>query len=171
MAYTPGFYIPDALPTPPGGGSDDIEIDPVALEKLKSVLSQSAEDLESGRFSDIDLDESAFGGCPSGQELGAEHRTAHAIIADTIQGVVADLWGYREGVEQFAAGMGTADDTAATDLQARQAAVEVLAASAESNHGESRYHNSQVNHLPPDSGRGSDGAGAGDGPDVTEGSD
>lgn len=177
MAYTPGFYIPDALPPPPGGG-DDIEIDPVALEQLKYVLRLAAEDLESGRFSDIDLDESAFGGCPSGQELGAEHRTAHAIIADTIQGVVTDLWGYRDGVEQFVAGMGTADDTAAADLQAQQAAVEMLAASAQSNHGESQYHNSQVNHLPPDSGRdggrdsgGDSGGGAGDGPGVTEGSD
>ncbi|MGZ5400573.1 MAG: hypothetical protein ACXWDM_11220 [Nocardioides sp.] len=169
MVFTPGFYIPDALPPPPGGG--DIEIDPAALEKLKSTLRLAAEELESDRFSDIALDESAFGGCPTGQELGAEHRTAHAIIADTIQGVVTDLWGYRDGVEQFETGMGTADDTAATDLLARQAAVEVLAASAANNHGESQYHNSQVNHLPPDSGRDVRRGGDGDGPDVTEGSD
>lgn len=160
MAFTPGIYIPDALPPAPGGNGD-IDIDPEALAKLKTALSQAAEELETERFSDVHLDDGAFGGCPSGAELGAEHRTAHAIIADTIQGVVTDLWGYRDGVVQFEAGMGTADDTAAADLRAREAAVEALSTSATSNHGESNYHHSQVNHLPPGAGRGhGDGAGA-----------
>lgn len=154
MAFTPGFYIPEALPTPPGGGGGDIDIDPAALEQLKAALRRAAEALETERFSDVELDEGAFGGCPSGTELGAEHRTAHQIIADTISGVVTDLWGYREGVEQFEAGMGTADDTAAADLRAREVAVEALKDSATSNYGESQYHNSQANHLPPDAGRG-----------------
>lgn len=168
MAFTPGLYIPDDLPPPPGGGDGDIHIDPAALEKLKAALRLAAERLESDRFSDVHLDEGAFGGCPSGTELGAEHRTAHKIIADTIQGVVTDLWGYRDGVEQFEAGMGTADDTAAADFKAREAGVEALASSATSNHGESRYHNSQVNNLPPGAGSG----GAGDrGPDVEGGTD
>ena len=109
MASTPGFYLPDAPPPTSGGG--DIDIDPAALAKLKTALRQAAEELETERFSDVHLDDGAFGGCPSGAELGAEHRTAHAIIADTIQGVVTDLWGYRDGVEQFEAGMGTADET------------------------------------------------------------
>ncbi len=142
-------------------GHGDIDIDPAALAKLKTALSQAAEELETERFSDVHLDDGAFGGCPSGAELGAEHRTAHAIIADTIQGVVTDLWGYRDGVEQFEAGMGTADDTAAADMRAREAAVEALSTSATSNHGETNYHRSQVNHLPPGAGRGDgDGAGA-----------
>ncbi|MEJ7794531.1 MAG: hypothetical protein WKF50_03195 [Nocardioides sp.] len=172
MAFTPGFYIPDALPPPPGGGGGDIDIDPAALEQLKTALRTAAESLETDRFSDVHLDDGAFGGCPSGAELGAEHRTAHQIIADTISGVVTDLWGYRDGVEQFEAGMGTADDTAAADLKAREVAVEALAASATSNHGESQYHNSQVNHLPPDAGP-DPGPGGGDevGVDVEGGSD
>ncbi len=154
MAFTPGFYIPDAPPPTPGGGDGDIDIDPAALEQLKTALRLAAEALETERFSDVHLDDGAFGGCPSGAELGAEHRTAHRIIVDTISGVVTDLWGYREGVEQFEAGMGTADDIAAADLRAREVAVEALKDSATSNHGESRYHNSQVNHLPLDAGRG-----------------
>lgn len=148
MAFTPGFYIPDAPPPTPGGDGD-IDIDPAALDKLKTALRQAAEELETERFSDVHLDDGAFGGCPSGAELGAEHRTAHAIIADTIQGVVTDLWGYRDGVVQFEAGMGTADDTAAADMKSREAAVEALSSSATSNHGEANYHHSQVNHLPP----------------------
>lgn len=148
MALIPGFHIPDAPPPTPGGGGD-IDIDPEALARLKTALSQAAEELESERFGDVHLDDGAFGGCPSGAELGAEHRTAHAIIADTIQGVVTDLWGYRSGVERFAAGMSTVDDTAAADLKSREAAVEALSSSARSNHGESTYRNSQVNHLPP----------------------
>lgn len=167
MAFTPGFYIPDA-PPPNAGGDGDIDIDPAALDKLKAALRTAAEDLETGRFSDVQLDSGAFGGCPSGAELGAEHRTAHAIIVDTIQGVVTDMWGYRAGIEQFEAGMGTADDTAASDLLAREAAVEALQSSAASNHGQNSYLDSRANHLSPTSGspeapgRG-DGAGSGDG--------
>lgn len=149
MVFTPGLYIPDAVPPSPGGGSGDIEIDPEALAKLKTALHDAALSLEDERFADLHLDQSAFGGSPSGTELGAEHQTAHAIIVDTLQGVVNDLWGYREGVETFAAGMGTADDTAAEDLRVREAAVEALESSATRNDGEMSYHNSQVNHLPP----------------------
>lgn len=145
---TPGLYIPDADPGGPGADGS-IEIDPAALEKLKRALREAAQSLESDRFADLHLDQAAFGGSPSGAELGAEHRTAHAIIADTIRGVITDLWGYRDGVERFETGMGTADDTAAEDLRAREAGVAALASSASSDHGESSYHHSQAQHLPP----------------------
>jgi hypothetical protein len=146
MALTPGFYLPDAPPPSPGG---DVDVDPGALAKLKTALRQAAGELETERFSDVHLDEGAFGGCPSGAELGAEHRTAHAIIAETIRGVVTDLWRYRDGVEQFETGMGAAEETAAADLRSRKAAVEALSASATSNHGESSYRSSRATHLPP----------------------
>ena len=167
MAFPPGFYGPE-MPLPTPGGDGSIEIDPHALDKLKQALTRAATVLETDRFADVDLAENAFGGSSSAQTLGAEHRTAHQIVADTIQGVVTDLWGYRDGVEQFEAGMGTADDTAADDLRAREVAVDALVTSSGSNHGESRYHHSQVNHLPPDagSGAGSDGEGG-----VQEGED
>lgn len=148
MVLTPGPYIPDA-PLPSSGGDGTIEVDPAALEKLKGALRLAAEELESNRFEDVQLDDAAFGASPSGAELGAEHRTAHAIIADTIRGVVTDLWGYREGVEQFETGLGAADDTAAEDLRAREAGVEALTTSATSNNGEDQYRTSQANHLTP----------------------
>lgn len=161
MALPPGFHLPE-MPPPTQGGGGEIDIDPQALAKLKRALTEAAKVLETDRFADVDLADNAFGASPSGQTLGAEHRTAHRIIADTIQGVVTDLWGYRDGVEQFEAGMGTADDTAAADLRARENAVDALVTSAGSNHGESRYHDSQVNHLPPDA-TGQGGAQEGDG--------
>ncbi len=148
MVLTPGRYIPDA-PPPSSGGDGTIEVDPAALEKLKSALRQAAGELESNRFEDVQLDEAAFGASPSGAELGAEHRTAHAIIADTIRGVVTDLWGYRQGVEQFETGLSAADDTAAEDLRAREAGIEALTTSATSNNGEAHYRTSQANHLAP----------------------
>lgn len=141
--YPPGFYIPDEVPPSLGGADGTVEIDPEALAKLKKALVQAAELLQSGKFQDIDLAESAFGARPSATELGQEHRTAHAIIADTIQGVINDLWGYRDGVSNFEAGMTTADDGASDDLQREQAAVEALAASSALNYGEASYHNSQ----------------------------
>jgi hypothetical protein len=145
------------MPPPAPGGDATIDIDPRALEKLKQALTSAARVLETDRFADVELADDAFGASPSAQTLGAEHRTAHRIIADTIQGVVTDLWGYRDGVEQFEAGMGTADDTAAEDLRAREVAVDALVTSSGSNHGESRYRHSQVDHLPSDAA--TDGAG------------
>ena len=97
--FPPGFYIPDDLP-PSLGGDGTVEIDPEALALLKQALADAADLLETSLFRDLDLAESAFGARPSATELGAEHRTAHAIIADTISGVINDLWGYRDGVER-----------------------------------------------------------------------
>jgi hypothetical protein len=159
--FPPGFYIPDDLP--PGLGADGtVEIDPAALAKLKQALVDAAGVLETGTFRDLDLAQTAFGARPSATELGEEHRTAHAIIADTISGVIDDLWGYREGVQTFETGMKTADDGAAADLQQEESAVEALAASSALNYGESSYHNSQRENLdaePATSPAGESGAG------------
>jgi hypothetical protein len=159
--FPPGFYIPDDLP--PGlGGDGTVEIDPEALAKLKQALVDAAGVLETGKFRDLDLAQTAFGARPSATELGEEHRTAHAIIADTISGVIDDLWGYREGVQTFETGMTVADDDAAADLQQEESAVEALAASSALNYGESSYHNSQRENLdaePPAGLAGESGAG------------
>ena len=161
MVVPRGSYIPD-LPSSTPAGDGDIEIDPLALERLKQAITGAARLLETDRFADVDLADTAFGASATARTLGAEHRTAHQIIADTISGVVTDLWGYRDGVEQFEAGMGTADDTAAEDLRAREAAVDALVASSGSNYGETQYHNAQVNNLPAegetDAGTGGQGA-------------
>jgi hypothetical protein len=141
----PGFHIPDAAPT--GGADGTVEIDPAALEKLRSALRDAAELLESGTFRDLDLAENAFGARPSATELGHEHRTAHRIIADTIMGVTKDLWGYRDGVQKFETGMVTADEAASADLETQREGVEALAASSALNQGEYSYHSSQRTNL------------------------
>ena len=144
--FPPGFYIPDAIP--PGlAGDGTVEIDPEALATLKQALVDAAELLQSGKFQDLDLAENAFGARPAATELGSEHRTAHAIIADTISGVINDLWGYRDGVTKFETGMTTADDGAAADLSRQEAAVTALAESSTLNYGENRYHESQRYNL------------------------
>ncbi len=144
--FPPGFYIPDAIP--PGlAGDGTVEIDPEALATLKQALVDAAELLQSGKFQDLDLAENAFGARPAATELGSEHRTAHAIISDTIAGVINDLWGYRDGVKQFESGMSTADDGASSDLGRQQAGVDALAASSALNDGESSYHESQRDNL------------------------
>ena len=140
-----GFHIPDRAPT--GGTDGTVEIDPAALEKLRTALRDAAELLESGTFRDLDLAENAFGARPSATELGHEHRTAHRIIADTIMGVTKDLWGYRDGVQKFETGMVTADQTASEDLEKQREGVEALAASSTLNQGEQSYHSSQRTNL------------------------
>jgi hypothetical protein len=144
--FPPGFYIPDDLP-PSVGGDGTVEIDPEALALLKQELADAADLLETSLFRDLDLAESAFGARPSATELGAEHRTAHAIIADTIAGVINDLWGYRDGVTTFETGMTVADDGAAADLQREESAVQALAASSALNDGQSSYQESQRENL------------------------
>ena len=86
---------------------------------------------------------------PRRQTLGAEHRTAHQIIAETIAGVITDLWGYHDGRPRvFEAGMGTADATAAEDLQRPEAAVrrtrDVVGAATTASR---RYRDSQRKNL------------------------
>lgn len=141
----PGFHIPDAAPT--GGTDGTVEIDPAALEKLRTALRDAAELLESGTFRDLDLADNAFGARPSATELGHEHRTAHRIIADTIMGVTEDLWGYRDGVQKFETGMVAADETASEELDKQREGVEALAASSALNQGEDSYHSSQRTNL------------------------
>jgi hypothetical protein len=137
----------DALVATAGAAPGDLTKVTAQVEQLKKVLHDNADVLGNQHFQALSLTPSAFGTLPSAAELGDEHRLAHAVVADTIVGVQQDLEGFGAGVETFARGVDTADETTAADLQRRQAAVETLLSAAASRNAEQRNARARSEYL------------------------
>lgn len=100
---------------------------PDELDRVKAELNRSADKLDSGEFQNLRVAESTFGASPRGLELGSHHVRAHTVIAETLEGVIADLRDFRDGVERAEQMLTAADEGAAADLRSRQEAVAVAA--------------------------------------------
>jgi hypothetical protein len=131
MSVLPGF----------GGFARSLEtiIDELVVEVVKDKLLTSAEELDGGRFQNLSVSETVFGGSPQGGELGFHHRRAHDVIAETLEGVVADLRDFREGLAQAEQMLETADTGTASDFDLRRAAVESLHEANRRFDGDERY--------------------------------
>lgn len=101
-------------------------VDPDELAVVKEELERNANALDRGHFQDLSVSESAFGGSPEGMRLGVHHSRAHEVIAETIDGVVADIRDFREGVVRAESLIHEADSGAGADLGKKQAAVAEL---------------------------------------------
>jgi hypothetical protein len=133
--------------------SGDLTRVPAAIERLKQVLSASAEQLEGSGFGHVALTPSAFGASDAAALLGEQHRLAHAVVADTIVGVARDLVGFHHGVVEFDRAVETADTDTATDLQRRRAGVEALAQSVAHSEADALNQQSRTENLTTDGGR------------------
>lgn len=129
--------------------SGDLVKDPDRLADLKRTLVKNAGRLENGQFKNVAVVPSAFGGTDAATDLGHHHALAHAVVADTIVGVAADLLGFRDGVEEFERNVDRADGETAADMQRRQQGVEALVAASAYSAGDRHNHASRAQHLGP----------------------
>lgn len=114
--------------------------EPDKVEAVKEKLLRNANKLDSGKFQDLSVAESVFGASPEGTELGFHHGRAHQVIAETINGVIADMRDFREGVVRAEAMLKDADAGAEADLGRKQAAVAELEDANRWFEGDSKYH-------------------------------
>lgn len=108
-------------------GALETVLEPDAVDRLKRQLDETASGLGEMSFQDMKVLESVFGGSEAAGDLGFHHSRAHAVIAETITGVVADIRGFRDGLERAELLLESADDGAAADLGRTTAAVQALA--------------------------------------------
>lgn len=110
------------------------------IEAVKSELLRNANKLDRGHFQNLRVSESVFGGSPAGGRLGGHHGRAHQVIAETIDGVIADMRDFREGVVKAETMIKDADAGAEADLSKKQAAVAELEGANKWFEGDQKYH-------------------------------
>ncbi|QWZ07986.1 hypothetical protein KRR39_21960 [Nocardioides panacis] len=77
----------------------DVEVTIDAIRQIaNSTLTKAETDAShsSSSFKNLTLDVSAFGASPLGQELGHQHRGAHEVFVETIDGTIKDLQDFRQ---------------------------------------------------------------------------
>jgi hypothetical protein len=94
----------------------------VTIEELEEIANSALPDLESDAsntakpFADEALPPSAFGNVPRGLALAGQHGAAHAVMSETIEGVIADLRLFQERILAAARNHRNADEGAQAAL-------------------------------------------------------
>lgn len=114
------------------------------VDLVKSELQRGANELDGGTFQNLHVAESIFGAFPRGNALGHDHGLAHSVISETINGVIADLRDFRDGVVKAEQLLEDADTGAAGDLTAREQAVEALEDANRWFEGDHRYNDARA---------------------------
>ncbi|GAB3762214.1 hypothetical protein FB382_003620 [Nocardioides ginsengisegetis] len=133
--------------------ADEIKVDQSVLDGVKAQLRSSHQELESIRFGDVALPESAFGGAPSGNTLGRHHSLAHEVISDTLTGLLEDLTRFRDGIVTAEKLIEQADTSTADDLTRGRQAVEAIVGSTRHSEADQRNHESRNHYLGNGGGR------------------
>jgi hypothetical protein len=117
----------------PAGRTPDVVLDPASVLGLARKTSRTAEDVSGDRtFRDLTLDAGMLGGFASAAGVVDAHRSAHAVVAETIEGVRTDLDQFSGYLRDAVAGLEDADHLSAGALE-RLAAIRVGTAAEDAN--------------------------------------
>ena len=92
------------------------------------------------------VDHASWGAGDRAASIAMHHARAHGVMTDTLIGVRKDLRAYQQACRDARRFMEDADLTAAGDLTAIRNAVDALAGSARSDHGNQAYTQAQNDH-------------------------
>ena len=99
----------------------DLNLDEREIQNVIRALSTESADLGDNSFHhSAKVTPAAFGGSETAQALGGHHDRAYMVIDETIRGMVRDLETFRDSVRTAVELVTTADETAASDLDARR---------------------------------------------------
>lgn len=93
------------------------------------------------------VESGSWGGGDRASSIATHHARAHGVMTDTLIGVREDLQAYQQACRDARKFLEDADLTAAGDLGAIRSAVEALANSSGSDHGNKAYSQAQLNHA------------------------
>ncbi|RYP87229.1 hypothetical protein EKO23_06365 [Nocardioides guangzhouensis] len=128
-------------------GTTGIVLDSAAVLGLARQTRQTADDVAGDRtFRKLSLSGGMLGGYASAADVVAAHRSAHAVVAETIDGVRADLEQFSGYLTEAVAGLEAADQLSAGALD-RLARIRVGTAAEDANRDARTRH---VDRPEPD---------------------
>ena len=123
----------------------ELAIDQSKIDQVKRTLEHNAADVHHDRFKDLHVAPGAFGTHHLANELGVHHLQAHAVIKETLEGVLHDLRAFQAGLDRAETLIKDADESSAADLD-RKRASDILAGLAARDTGSERNHEAR-NHV------------------------
>ena len=123
----------------------ELAIDQAEIDKVKKTLLDNANNVHNDRFKNLHVPPESFGGNGAAAALGVNHSEAHAVIKETLQGVLDDLKAFHDGLERAEALIKNADESSAADLD-RKRASDILSGLAGRDSASARNHEAR-NHV------------------------
>lgn len=128
----------------------DLNVDEDKVQRVIDSMDRASNHLGGDSFrSGAHIGSAAFGGSEQAAELGSHHAKAHRIVADTLEGVTADLIAFRDSTRQALVYVKDADQRAADDLTGKRAVAEDMREVWQSSAADRRNQESRSQHLSP----------------------
>ena len=136
------------LPTELSGALRDLNVDEAAITALLTSLEAAGQDLDAAGFKvQASIPSGSFGGSSTGHELAEHHRLAHAVVTETIQGVIADLLAFHDNVKQTVRVIDETDRDSADQLSKERAAVESMSRTVQDSRTDQARQDAQRNVM------------------------
>ena len=128
----------------------DLNVDEDKIQRVIDSMNLASKHLGGDSFrSGAHIGPAAFGGSEQAGELGSHHAKAHRIVADTLEGVTADLIAFRDSTRQALVHVKDADQRAADDLISKRAIAEDMREVWQNSAADRRNQESRGQHLSP----------------------
>lgn len=113
----PGFS--DAL--------SSVQVEQTTIDRVIAALDECTDESWGRQFAaDTPIATPSLGRGDRAAELGAHHDRAQQVMTETVQGIIADLTSFADGVREAADLIRRADETTAQDLAQARRAVEMM---------------------------------------------
>lgn len=128
----------------------DLNVDERKIQHVIDSMNRASQDLGGDSFrSGAHISPPSFGGSERAGELGSHHAKAHRIVADTLEGVTADLIAFRDNTKQALVYVTDADQRAADDLTGKRAIAEGMREVWQNSAADRLNQESRNEHLSP----------------------
>lgn len=152
MALTAGPGMP-LFPVPTKVTKEDAEGLQLADEKIDGIISQIQEELKKLSPKKFETEgyiaPASFGGGDRAPGLGLHHGRAHAVVAETLRGVIQDLENFQQACRDARKYILEADQGAADDLGSTRLAVDSLVVGSWTNEGQGSYDDARNRRPDP----------------------
>lgn len=104
-----------------------LAVDQTNIDRVVAALQSCTDGSWDTQFAtDAAIASPSFGGGENASTLGMHHDRAHQVMTETVQGIVADLTAFSDGVRTAARFITDADENTAASLTDKQRAVEMM---------------------------------------------
>ncbi len=137
------------IPDDPATALQGLDLAEAEIDKVISVIHAQQAKLNPVNFKNRGyISGVSFGGGDRAPALAMHHERAHAVTADTLEGVLKDLITFQEACTRAKNAIIEADETAAADLKAKEVAATSLTVGSMTNEGENAHQQAQNEHGP-----------------------
>jgi alcohol dehydrogenase class IV len=129
---------------------NQLYVQPAIIERVEKNLKDAVNSLNSVQFkAEGTIGQLSFGDNSTASSLSTHHAMAHAVMTDTLNGIVEEINSYTENLQRSVELLRTTDEDSAASLQSQEALVQSLSWLTDHSQGDQANQQSRADGADP----------------------